>query len=282
MFIRAVFCSKLRLVFCRFIQRLPQAKIRKMKKEKLFLGIILFVIGLIGILSMLTMEIPIPEEAKQILLDKFSPQQIKLLILINPIILLIVTVLTGTVLHEKVNLKVPIIKGAIRKEKDFKISTIVKSGVIGGIIAGILLTLIGFIYYPILPQEFIELGEKLKPGLAVRFLYGGFTEELLMRFGLMTFVVWLSSKIFNTLNSKIYWSGILIAAVIFALGHFPIAFQTVESPSNILLSYILIGNSIGGIIFGWLYWKKGLESAFIAHIFAHVIMLIGEPLLNMN
>jgi membrane protease YdiL (CAAX protease family) len=65
----------------------------------------------------------------------------------------------------------------------------------------------------------------------------------------------------------------------FALGHFPIAYQAIEYPSTGLLSFILIGNTIGGIIFGWLYWKKGLESAFLAHIFAHVIIVMAEPML---
>jgi len=57
------------------------------------------------------------------------------------------------------------------------------------------------------------------------------------------------------------------------LGHFPIAFQAIPNPSIGLLSYIIIGNTIGGIVFGWLYWKKGLESAFIAHIFTHIVLL---------
>jgi membrane protease YdiL (CAAX protease family) len=75
------------------------------------------------------------------------------------------------------------------------------------------------------------------------------------------------------MNAKIYWGGILLAALLFAFGHFPVVFQAVGSPSALLLSYIVLGNSIGGIIFGWLYWKKGLESAFIAHIFTHVTMV---------
>jgi len=72
----------------------------------------------------------------------------------------------------------------------------------------------------------------------------------------------------------------IISSIIFALGHFPIAYQVVENPSMALLTYILIGNTIGGLIFGWLYWKKGLESAFLAHILTHVIMVMAEPMLN--
>ncbi|MDB4228189.1 CPBP family glutamic-type intramembrane protease [Flavobacteriaceae bacterium] len=40
----------------------------------------------------------------------------------------------------------------------------------------------------------------------------------------------------------------------------------------------MLGNSVGGIIFGWIYWKKGLESAMIAHIFAHILMILGESI----
>jgi len=251
-----------------------------MKKERLILGIVLFTLGFIGVLSILTMNIPLPEEASKILLEQFTPKQIKLLTLINPTILLIVAILLGVFMHDKVSLDVPIIKGIIKNDKNYQISSILKYGIIGGVISGIILTLVGVLFYPILPLEFIELGDTLKPTLIARFLYGGLTEEILMRFGLMSFVIWLLSKIFKTINSKIYWIGILIAAVIFALGHFPIAFQAVSNPSVLLLSYILIGNSIGGVIFGWLYWKKGLETAFIAHICTHIIMILGEPLIN--
>ena len=51
-----------------------------MKNKKLFLGLIIFGLGLIGILSMLTMEIPLPPEAEEILKD-FTPIQKKILIL---------------------------------------------------------------------------------------------------------------------------------------------------------------------------------------------------------
>ncbi len=161
----------------------------------------------------------------------------------------------------------------IRKEKREHIGRSVLFGIAGGITAGIFIVLVGAVYDPLLPEEFLKLGENIYTSLAVRFLYGGITEEILMRFGLMTFFVWLLSKIFKSLNVKIYWGGILLAALVFAVGHFPVVFQAVGSPSALLLSYIILGNSIGGVLFGWLYWKRGLESAFIAHIFTHVVMV---------
>jgi len=252
-----------------------------MIKKKILLGIILIILGIIGVASMLTMDIPLPPEAEAILKDKFTAGQIKLLTLINPTVLLIIFVVIGTILYQKVNLKVPIIEKliGIRKES-IKTTSILKYGIVGGILSGILLSLIGIVYNPILPAEFLELGESLKPTLVARFLYGGLTEEILMRFGLMTLIVWLCSKIFKGTKPFVFWTGIIIAAIIFAFGHFPIAYQAVDNPTTGLLTYILIGNSIGGVIFGWLYWKKGLESAFIAHIFTHIVMVFTEQFLN--
>lgn len=252
-----------------------------MIKKKILLGIILIILGIIGVASILTMDIPLPPETEAILKDTFTAGQIKLLTLINPTVLLIIFVVIGTILYQKVNLKVPIIEKlvGIRKES-IKTTSILKYGIVGGIFSGILLSLIGLVYNPILPAEFLELGESLKPTLAARFLYGGLTEEILMRFGLMTLIVWLCSKIFKGTKPFVFWTGIVIAAIIFAFGHFPIAYIAVDNPTTGLLTYILIANSIGGIIFGWLYWKKGLESAFIAHIFTHIVMVFSEQFLN--
>lgn len=249
-----------------------------MNKKKVLLGFLLFLIGLAGVASMLTVEMPLPEEAKAILEQQFTPEQIKYVLLLNPAILVLITVILGTIFYDKAGLKVPIIENAIGlKNHEISIAEIIKFGVIGGVLSGALIMIVSLIFTPMLPAEFQELGESMELSLAARFLYGGLTEEIMMRFGLMSLIVWLFSKIFKDLKPIVYWCGILIAAIIFALGHFPVAYQAVENPSAGLLTYILIGNTIGGVIFGWLYWKKGLEAAFIAHIFAHVVMVLVEP-----
>jgi len=252
-----------------------------MNRKTFALGIILVILGIAGIASILTMEVSIPAEAEIILKDKFTAEQIKLLTLINPTILLIVAVIVGTILYQRVNLTVPLIEKAVGIKSDILSPLeIIKYGFLGGIIAGILLSLVSFLFNPLLINEFKELGESLQPTLAARFLYGGLTEEILMRYGLMTFIVWLFSKILNGTKRIVYWIGIVTTALIFAIGHFPVTYQTIENPATGLLTYILMGNSLGGIIFGWLYWKKGLESAFIAHIFAHVVMVLIQIILN--
>ena len=251
-----------------------------MKSKKLYLGLSLFFLGLLGMLSMLTVDFPIPEEMLTLLEDQFTPSQIQWLILINPTILMLIAVLVGTLLYQKVNLSVPIIEKWVGiKEDKVQIHAILIYGIIGGLFTGVFLSLLGSIGRGLVPSEFEQLGESLQLTLAARFLYGGITEEILMRYGLMTLLVWIAAKIFRGIKPSIYWIGISLAALLFALGHFPIVFQSIDNPSSIMLAYVLIGNSVGGLIFGWLYWKKGLESAFLAHIFAHVAMVSFEKIL---
>ncbi len=118
--------------------------------------------------------------------------------------------------------------------------------------------------------------EKVQFTPIARFLYGGITEEILVRFGFMTLLVWLAFKITKNLNDLTYWVGIVLASLLFAIGHFPTVFSVVANPSASFLTYIMVGNSIAGLFFGWLYWRKGLEAAIIAHIMTHVVMMMGE------
>lgn len=248
-----------------------------MKRKQIYLGLILAILGLIGMASILTMDIPLPAEVEELLKENYTPAQIKLLILLNPSILLVAAVVVGTILYQRVHLRVPIVEKWVGINKEpLNVVEIIKSGVIGGIIAGILLVSLVLLFKPMMFAEYEKLTQTVQPTLANRLLYGGITEEIFLRFGLMTLIVWISSKVFKGTKPKVYWIGIVLAALLFAIGHFPVVFNTIEEPSMILLSYVLIGNTIGGLIFGWLYWKKGLESAFIAHMFIHVVLVIAE------
>lgn len=245
-----------------------------LKRKKLFLGLIIGVLGLIGVFSMLTVDMPLPPEAEALLKSQFSDFQISLMLLVNPIILLLIAVLTGIALYEKVHFTVPILENLTGvKSSVIDFYGIVGYGILGGVLSGLSISLLGWMFESIIPEAMKTLSESVKLSPAARFLYGGITEEILMRFGLMTLLAWLASLIFKGTPAAVYWLAIVASALIFAIGHFPLVFQTVSSPDMFLLLYILTGNALGGIVFGWLYWKKGLESAMLAHIFAHVAML---------
>lgn len=133
-----------------------------------------------------------------------------------------------------------------------------------------------------LPAEFIALGSKMQITPAARLLYGGFNEELLMRFRFMTFVVWIIFKISKRLERSTYIIGILMSSLLFVAVHLPVVYNAVSDAGAMHIAYIILGNSTAGILFGWLFWKKELEATMIAHMMAHLIMMAGENILNLQ
>lgn len=248
---------------------------------KLKLALFVFLIGFVGVLSTLTMEVPLPEVVQKAVAEVFSPWQFKLLMLINPTVFLVIGVVMGILLHDKVRFQLPLFEGLVYKDKKADLSGLPPYGIIGGLIAGVAIVAASTAFAPFLSEEFLELGRKFKPTLAARFLYGGLTEEILVRFGMMTLLVWLLFKVSGKLNALVYGIGIAVSALVFGLGHLPMVLSLVPEASTTLILYIILGNALGGIVFGWLYWKKGLETAMIAHMVAHIVLLIGEAALDL-
>ena len=38
-------------------------------------------------------------------------------------------------------------------------------------------------------------------------------------------------------------------------------------------------NGVGGMLFGWLYWKHGLMAAMLAHFSADIVLHVAVPLM---
>lgn len=119
-------------------------------------------------------------------------------------------------------------------------------------------------------------------GLLAMF-YGGFTEELMVRFFAMTFIVWLlaiiTRKQRETIPAAYFYIGIVLATLLFGIGHLPTVAQIYGELSALLVVRTVLLNGLLGLWFGYLYWKKGLEYAFIAHMSADVMIhVIFNPL----
>lgn len=100
-------------------------------------------------------------------------------------------------------------------------------------------------------------------GLVMGLSYGGVTEEILMRWGLMAGIMALAMRWISRDNAAAI--GCTIAAVLFALGHLPaLALAGVEATPEILSRIILINAGLG-FWFGWLFFRRNLESAIVAH-----------------
>ena len=93
----------------------------------------------------------------------------------------------------------------------------------------------------------------------------------------MTFLVWAAWRLFQkgegTPKAALVVAAIFVSALVFGMGHLPIASMLSGGLTLPIVIYVITANSIFGIVAGFLYWKKGLEAAIIAHIFAHVVLI---------
>lgn len=244
-----------------------------MKDVRLKVAMVLFGLGIFGVLSMLTVEIPfnnLPDE----LIVMYTPEQIRWLILVNPTIMMILALVAGALLFQRNGLEVPFITEALdRKFNGRLLLDQVKCAAILGVPSGVLIYFYSKGSSALLTDEFEQLGANFQTGMLARLLYGGITEEILLRFGLMNLLVWLLLLIFKRKSGAVYWTGIALSALLFGVSHLGVLFQSVDDPSFLMILYVIVGNTFAGIVFGWLFWKKGLESSIFSHMIMHLTMI---------
>lgn len=253
-------------------------------KTRLFA--ILWLAGFAGILSILWIDLNaliaiLPVRAGTAV-PAITPA-LKILGLVQPAIILSVAVLIGVSLASKVGLSAPVAEAAAGGG-DFvsALKSQIVPGIVGGLIGGVAIVLTALLWRPLLPPEVVtriaRLGNLLP--LPTRLLYGGIMEELLLRWGLMTLLVWGTWRLFQK-GQKIpkpvhFIVAIFVSSVIFGIGHLPIAYALLPETTLTLTLFVIVGNSLFGLIAGYLYWKKGLESAIVAHILTHLVLLTAS------
>lgn len=99
--------------------------------------------------------------------------------------------------------------------------------------------------------------------------YGGIGEELLTRLFLVSALAWLLRRVLR--GAGAFWLAIALAAVLFGLGHLPATAALVPLSAGVVARAVVL-NGIPGAVFGWLYWRRGLEAAMVAHFSADLVL----------
>jgi membrane protease YdiL (CAAX protease family) len=195
--------------------------------------------------------------------------------LIN-VAILAVMVFLGLRLGQLVGLGAPILNADLNGEsvRD-KLKELFKFAPILGLISGVLVFILDVFFFaplltpttpPIVPSQ----GSRV---LAI--LYGGIYEELFLRLFILTAVIWFIWKLKQREDGTPYpvtfWIGIILSTLVFGLMHLSTTALVIEI-TPIVVARAIILNGIPGFIFGWLYWKQGIESAIVAHVFADFVM----------
>ncbi|MEO5630040.1 MAG: CPBP family glutamic-type intramembrane protease [Thermomonas sp.] len=151
---------------------------------------------------------------------------------------------------------------------------LVPATIVGLLTAGLLVYL-----SHVAPAELLALGQTTDISLAAKLLYGGVTEEVLMRWGLMTVLIWLPwrfmQKRVGPPRLQYIVGGIFAAAVLFGAGHLPAAAAMGASLTPGVVTYIIVGNTVPALSFGYLFWRRGLEAAMLAHALAHLVSTLA-------
>jgi membrane protease YdiL (CAAX protease family) len=245
--------------------------------------IILAAAGLFGVIVSLPTMWPILEETAT-----KANIPVQLLLggqIVQSTIWMLVVVGIGLLLSTKIGLGAPLLRGylngdAVGKKFRSHILSSISLGVLGAMTAKALEV---WFFVPRMPgfSSVISQTAGWKGFLAA--LYGGITEEILSRLFLLTLLAWVLSWFSHLEDQRpsptVMWIAIFGSAVVFGLGHLPATLVTNQFSLMILVRAIFL-NGIPATIFGYLYWKRGLESSIMAHFSADLVVHVILPLFS--
>lgn len=151
--------------------------------------------------------------------------------------------------------------------------------IIGLLIGATMVALDLFIFRSFIPETMYMLSSKPLPfDLVYSLLYGGVVEEVMIRWGVMGLLTWLLYRLFQGAKGEVrgafVWIGILISALLFGLLHLPAVRAMVGEPTTAMLIRTLVQNGLPGLGLGYLFARRGLDSAIIGHMGLHIAMFL--------
>lgn len=250
---------------------------KAMKNKDLKVSLIFTFIGLIASIMAAIYQIPMLTDSlkQQIISQIGSIGALIPIAALQGVIITFIATFIGLKLARKANLKLNF---------EFDKIAVLFSILIGFVTAFILTVSDRFIFAKYLPTtitKYVFSPTYLISGV----LYGGIIEEILLRLFVMTLFVMILWKLFARTKNSInipnwtYIASIILSSILFAAGHLPLTIQSLGLSIPILIRCFVL-NGIGGIGFGYLYWKKGLAYSIYAHAATHIFMqLIFMPIL---
>jgi hypothetical protein len=248
------------------------------------------VLGLPGI-AVLGVQFSVPQSALPPGLRDAAPVVVALLTVLNPLLLLGVAAAVGAAVAPATGL-CSVAASAWRRQPGepaawARLAPHLPAAIAWGLAVAVLLHLADRAFTPLLGEQWAAVQARAEGpvslgGLAAGVLYGGFTEEVMMRWGVMGLVVWLGLRLSRQRDraaaqggpppapgAAVAWVGILVAALLFGAAHLP-AVAVLSEVTPLLVVRTVGLNMIGGIVYGWLFWRRNLESAIAAHAATHV------------
>lgn len=239
------------------------------RRPRLRLGVLLWAAGVLGavavtagVLPQLTTGLALPAPMWLLMIASFAQSAV----------LMALAVWSGVALAPAVGLRAPAFEAAATGGP---VGVVLKPQLMPGVITGLLGGAFLFASLRLSPAPIAALQSRFTPPLYARLLYGGITEEVLLRWGLMTFFTWLAWRMLQGRRGPVkpgfVWLAIVASALLFGAGHLPAARVLLGAIDTNVLIFVVGVNAVFGVLFGWLYWRRGLESAMVAHATTHFV-----------
>ncbi|MCC6196354.1 MAG: CPBP family intramembrane metalloprotease [Burkholderiales bacterium] len=201
----------------------------------------------------------------------FTPLSMPTAVALSVALLLALAVWLGNRCGPPAGLRAPFLAALTRRAS---IAGAVREAWLPGLLGGVAGAAILYAASKWVPAALANAATKVDMPLYARVLYGGITEELLLRWGVMSVVLWLAWKIFGDRRRRpgagLAALAIVVSALAFAAGHLPAAADVAGRLDPATVAYVFAGNGAFGLVAGFLFWRRGLEAAMLAHALAHV------------
>ena len=196
----------------------------------------------------------------------------------------------GLIFAGRIGLGLPFLEGWLAGNPDWtRLRRLLRPAVISGALVGIVVLILSRgVFHPRLSAEFRLLGirEPATPPAWLGFLasfYGGVTEEILLRLFMLSLLAWIGGFVNRTLDGRpgpgTLWVANLLSAILFGLGHLPAVAMAGFPLDALVITNVVVLNGLGGVVFGWLYWRFGLEAAMVSHFSGDLVLHVISPLL---
>ncbi|MGB7538875.1 MAG: CPBP family intramembrane glutamic endopeptidase [Anaerolineales bacterium] len=235
-----------------------------------------------------SMAVPPPENSS------LSPETMRILFLAVMVLItlgqavLINIPLTalGLLFAKWTGLDAPFIRAVLyRQPKPARFGRAMLVGAVSGAAAGGLLLLLSqFVFGPWMDISITAAGISVPEvhwswweGLLAS-LSAGFNEEVWLRLFLLNGLAWSGGLLFGKKTGRPgtapLWAANVLSTLVFGALHISNILVVGMPVDVVTVTSTLVLNGIIGILFGWLYWKYGLESAMVSHFAADLILKV--------
>ncbi|WP_347861411.1 CPBP family intramembrane glutamic endopeptidase [Salimicrobium sp. PL1-032A] len=188
-------------------------------------------------------------------------------------ILSFILAFAGCKLARRAELPLPFFRSLVsRKAFQFDQRGVVRAVVAGLLTAFLIIASDRFYFADHIPHLQSNPPEFSVLALLAGVLYGGFVEEVMLRLFLMSAFVVILAILFKKKPATLYWTAIILASLVFAAGHLPATITLFGGLTPLIIFRSFLLNGIGGLFFGYLFWKHGFIYAVIAHMLTHIFM----------